>query len=183
MSDNTAYLRIRQLFEGQGIAYKMIDHEPTRTSEESHRVRAELGFGDAMGAKALLVKCEYRNTVDSLATLVVPARFRIDSRIVRTNIPGLRKFRFLTAEEMFLAVRQVPGSMPPFGGVLYSEISALYVDQRLSDFPLIAFNAARLETSMIVSYHEYIRVAAPDAVALLTNDDHPRDDGPELPRS
>lgn len=173
MNNDIAYRTIQDLFNSQEIAYHLIHHLPARTSEESAKARSTAGFPDAVGAKALIVKCEFRDHM-AYATLVLPSRYRIDNRVVRASLPGLKRFRFLTPEEMHELVQLSPGCMPPFGNKVFEKVSDLYVDPHLADFSQIGFNAAQVERSIIVSVSDYLRASVPTAmVALTSGDDAP----------
>lgn len=166
MNNEKAYAAIRKQMDQHGIAYSVIEHGPTRTSEDSARARAAGGAPDARGAKALVVRCELRKGGTCYATLVVPSQYRIDGQIVRGSI-GLKKFRFLTPEEMVEIVQLSPGCMPPFGRTIFERVSALYVDPHLKEYPQVGFNAARLETSIVVASVDYLAVAQPTAILPL----------------
>jgi Ala-tRNA(Pro) deacylase len=168
MNNENAYVQIRRQLDEQGVSYGVIEHEAVRTSQESAKVRAAGGWPNARGAKALIVKCEAKKGNSFYATLVVPSQYRIDTRTVRTSIGGIRKFRFLTAEEMLAVVQLTPGCMPPFGPTIFEAVAALYVDPRIKEYPEVGFNAARLETSLVVPCADYLRVARPTAIIPLT---------------
>jgi Ala-tRNA(Pro) deacylase len=169
MNNEQAHSAIRRLFDEQGVTYRLIAHEPTRTSEDSARVRALAGAPNARGAKALIVKCEFRDGSQAYSTLVMPSQYRADTRTVRTSIPGLKKFRFLSADEMEQVVNLSPGCMPPFGPGIFDKVQRLYIDPRLQEYSEVGFNAARLETSLIVACSDYLKVAKPTAMVPLTN--------------
>jgi Ala-tRNA(Pro) deacylase len=170
MNNQTAHLLIRAAFDQRGILYKLIDHEPTRTSEDSARARARGGAPHAKGAKALIVKCEFKKAADIYATLVVPSHLRIDGRLVRSSV-GIKKFRFLTTEEMRDIVQLSPGCMPPFGPTIFPAVGALFVDPQIAAYDEVGFNAAKLETSLIVRCADYLSVAQPTGLVPLTHGD------------
>ena len=90
-SENSKLARILELLDGEGVSYRRISHEPTRTSEDSARAR-----GEALetGGKALLLKCG-----DGFSIFVLSAALKLDSQAVKKRL-GVRSLRFATAEEL-----------------------------------------------------------------------------------
>jgi len=67
--------QIRNFLNSEGVTFREVEHEPTRTSEESAAARGE---DLSIGAKALLLK-----TDDSLRLFVLPANRKLDSGAIR----------------------------------------------------------------------------------------------------
>ncbi|TWT45808.1 Prolyl-tRNA editing protein ProX [Phycisphaerae bacterium RAS1] len=147
---NAVYDAICGLLDEQRVAYRVLHHEPTRTSEESARVRGE---PLEIGGKALLVK-----TDDAFRLFVLSAVLKLDSAAVKQRL-GVRKTRFATPEELMELTGLVPGSVPPFGRPILP--FDLYVDESIAANPRIAFNAGSLTDSIILATGEYMRVASP----------------------
>lgn len=142
---------IRSLLAERGLAYKELSHEPTTTSEESARVRGE---SLAVGAKALLVK-----TDDVFRLFVLPADRQFDAKRVKQELK-VRSIRFATKDELLELTGLIPGSVPPFGQpVLPFE---LYGDTAIGATEnKVAFNAASLTTSIIMTASDWKAVAQP----------------------
>ena len=81
---------IRRWLTEDGVSFREVHHEPTRTSEDSARVRGEELKN---GGKALVMKLD-----DDFAVFVLPADRRAHSGTIRKNL-GVRKLRFAPAEE------------------------------------------------------------------------------------
>jgi len=147
-SENSKLTRILELLDGEGISYRRISHEPTRTSEDSSRAR-----GEALetGGKALLLKCG-----DSFSIFVLSAALKLDSQAVKKRL-GVRSLRFATAEELLELTGLVPGSVPPFGEPVLP--FPLYVDESIEANERIAFNAGSLTDSLVLGTEDYLRVA------------------------
>jgi prolyl-tRNA editing enzyme YbaK/EbsC (Cys-tRNA(Pro) deacylase) len=167
MNNEVVYRNILDLFDKHHVKYALLHHPPCRTSEESAQARAGAGYPEAVGAKALTVKCEFIDRTVN-ATLVLPGFARLEGKIVKANIPGLKRFRFLTVDEMRAAVQLSPGCMPPFGPSIFPAMERLFVDVRLKDFSTIGFNAAHAERSIVVSLRDYLQVATPVTVVPLS---------------
>ncbi len=145
---------IRKLLAGLPCEFRVVQHAPTRTSEESAAVRGEPLH---IGGKALLLKAED----DQFRLFVLPADAKLDSQAIRQEL-GLKKTRFATTQELLQLTGLVPGSVPPFGRPILS--FDLYVDQEIAGNDRIAFNAGSLTDSIILATADYLRAAKPQQV-------------------
>lgn len=141
---------LRQYLDAAGVTYRHLTHGPTRTSEESAAARGE---PLEVGAKALLLKVD-----GGFAVHVLSAARKLDSGAVKRH-HGAKSVRFATPEELLSMTGLVPGSVPPFGRPLLP--LDLYVDAAIGALPRVAFNAASLTESIIMSAKDYLRVAQP----------------------
>ena len=151
MSQNTLE-HIRTFLNAADVVYREVQHEPTRTSEESAAARGE---DLNVGAKALLLK-----TDDILRLFVLPADRKLDSGAIRRHL-GARKTRFATVEELHDLVGLVPGAVPPFGKPILP--FELYADESLGvETDKVAFNAGSLRNSIIMAAADWERLARPN---------------------
>src|SRR5579863_6300354 len=97
---------IRAWLSAEGVHFREVHHEPTRTSEDSARARGE---DLRVGGKALLIKVD-----DIFRLFVLSADRKLDSAAVKRHFSA-KKTRFATAEELTELTGLVPGSVPPFG--------------------------------------------------------------------
>jgi prolyl-tRNA editing enzyme YbaK/EbsC (Cys-tRNA(Pro) deacylase) len=153
----TVLASIRSALEGTGADWRELEHEATRTSEDSARVRGE---PLRVGAKALLVKADER-----FVLLVLSAARKLDSRKLRAAL-GVRKTRFASADELLELTGLVPGSVPPFGDPVLP--FPLYVDRSVLESERVAFNAGSLTRSVIVAREAWQAAARPTAVLDFT---------------
>jgi Ala-tRNA(Pro) deacylase len=143
--------QIRVWLSTEGVAFREVHHEPTRTSEDSARARGEQL---RVGGKALLIK------VDDICRLfVLSADRKLDSAAVKRYFTA-KKMRFATPEELLELTGLVPGSVPPFGQPMLP--FPLYVDPSVFENERIAFNAGSLTDSIIMQASDYRRLAAPE---------------------
>jgi len=143
--------RIRELLRRQGVEFREMHHEATRTSEDSARVRGE---DLRIGGKALLIKVD-----DEFRLFVLSASLRVDSQAIRAHW-NARKTRFATAEELAELTGLVPGAVPPFGRpILPFDVS---LDPSITDNDRIAFNAGSLTDSIFLRVEDYLRVVQPE---------------------
>lgn len=150
---------IRRLLDENGISYRTLHHEPTRTSEESARVRGE---EVRVGGKALLLK-----TGDEFRLLVLSAARKLDSTAVKRHF-NVKKVRFATADELNELTGLVPGSVPPFASPILP--FKLYVDDSVLENERIAFNAGSLTDSIIMQVPDYVRVSNPEVFTFSRQD-------------
>lgn len=140
--------KIRELYRDHDVEFRELQHEPTRTSEESAAARGE---SMEIGGKALMMKIE-----DRFRLLVLPAILKVDSKSLRKFF-GTKYMRFANREELSDVTGVVPGCVPPFGNpVLPLE---LYVDSSFQDRGKIAFNPGMLTYSHILDFSDYQRIA------------------------
>ena len=165
MNEN-AFKAIRAVLDGMGVTYNVLTHPPSRTSQESAAVRAAAGAPDAVGAKAILCKLTCIET-EEFATFVIPGPYRLDNALVKMAVPGLKKFRFATADEMLRICGVLPGCMPPFGPGVFPGVSRLFVDANLLTQELLGFNAAMFEHSIVLAGSEY-RKAVSSSATIVT---------------
>ena len=144
-------VQIRALLNSEGIDFREVKHEPTRTSEESATARGE---DLSVGAKALLIK-----TDDTFRLFVLPADRKLASGAIRHYL-GVKRTRFATREELHEMTGLVPGCVPPFGEpVLPFE---LYADEAVgASIDRVAFNAGSLTHSIIMAATDWEKLARP----------------------
>lgn len=143
--------KIRTLLSSAAHAFRELEHQPTRTSEESAAARGE---SLAVGAKALLLK-----TDDQFRLFVLPADQKLDSAAIRRELE-VKKTRFATPEELLTLTGLVPGSVPPFGRPVLP--FDLFGDSTIgSTEDKVAFNAGLLTHSIILPASVWKAVAQP----------------------
>ena len=147
--------RLRTWLAQQDVPVREVHHEPTRTSEESARVRGE---ELRVGGKAIVLKVD-----DVFALFVFSAERRLDSGLVRREL-GARRTRCATPEELAEMTGLVPGAVPPFGRPILP--FDLYIDPSIPRNDRIAFNAGSLTDSMILPMADYLRVAGGRVMAF-----------------
>lgn len=136
-----AYLRDNQ------ADFQVMTHEPTRTSEESARVRGTLL---EQGAKAMVFQADSRPVL-----LVLQAHRRVDSRAFKQAY-GIKNLRLISPEELQALTGLEVGAVPPFGHLLGLPA---YVDERLLELPRVSFNAGSRTISVIMSGPDFARLA------------------------
>src|SRR5882757_10670794 len=136
--------QIREWLVREGVRFREVHHEPTRTSEESALARGE---DLRIGGKALLIKVD-----ETFRLFILSADRKLDSAAIKRHFDS-RKTRFATPEELLELTGLVPGSVPPFGEPILP--FPLYADPSVFENERIAFNAGSLTDSMIMPIADY----------------------------
>ena len=147
----TTLEQIRAYLKAKNFVFREVEHEPTRTSEESAAARGE---ELNVGAKALLLR-----TDGVFRLFVLPADRKLDSTAIRRQL-GVKKTRFATFEELHQLTGLVPGAVPPFGDPILP--FDIYADESVgTKTDRVAFNAGSLSNSIIMSASDWMTVAKP----------------------
>ncbi len=139
--------------DAHGAAYRSLRHEPTRTSQDSARVRGE---PMEIGGKSLVLKA-----ADRFILLVISAARRANSKSLRTAL-GVRRLRFATPAELLELTGCVPGCVPPFGRPIVP--LPLLVDTSILGNDRIAFNPGSLTDSVIMARADWQRCVEVESV-------------------
>lgn len=138
------------LLEAHGARFRVIEHPAEGRSDLVAQIR---GTRPGQGAKAMLCRSE---GVYVLA--VLPGDRKVDFRKV-AQVAGKRKATLATPEEAMHVTGCALGAIPPFS---FSPEVRLVVDPALiENHDEVAFNAGRLDRSMVLDSKDYVRVARP----------------------
>ena len=146
----TVFEKIQQLLTERGIAFKVLHHEATRTSEASAKARGE---SIEVGGKAIVMKVD-----DGFKLFVLSAALKIDSQRIKEHFHA-KSIRFATPEELLSLTSLPPGSIPPFGRPIVD--LDLYADGSIRRHETIAFNAGSLTDSIVMSTTDFLAAANP----------------------
>ncbi|GHU28125.1 hypothetical protein AGMMS50256_09530 [Betaproteobacteria bacterium] len=145
--------RIDALLQESGARYRVIRHPAEGNSERVAQIRGTL---PGQGAKAML--CRVKDLPELLVLAILPGDRKVDFRKVAQAVGG-KKASFASPEEATARTGCAIGAIPPFS---FSPDIRLVVDpQLLSRHEEIAFNAGRLDTSIVLNTADYARIAQP----------------------
>ena len=154
--------RIVALLDTGNARYRIINHPAEGNSERVAEIR---GTRVSQGAKAML--CRIKDQPDVLVLAILPGDQKVDFKKVAQSVGGT-KASFAAPEEATARTGCVIGAIPPFS---FSPDIRLVVDpQLLSRHEEIAFNAGRLDTSIVLNSTDYRRIAAPLLVDITAGD-------------
>lgn len=147
------------LLERAQARFRIVEHEAAGRSEEVAAIR---GTDPRQGAKAML--CTFRSQPQRFVLTVLPGPLKLDFRKVAAAC-GEKKATLADAETAVRVTGCVVGAIPPF--VVFGDGIELLVDPALVDHNReIAFNAGRLDRSMVLETADYLRVAKPRLVDI-----------------
>ena len=152
--------RLVALLEAQGARFRVIEHPAEGRSDLVAQLR---GTAPGQGAKAML--CRSKDGDPAYALVVLPGDRKLDFKRVAQAL-DMKKATLASPEEAIAVTGCVIGATPPF---VDGASPRLVVDPALvGEFAEIAFNAARLDSSIVLASADYLRIARPrlHAVAL-----------------
>ncbi|MFA6602999.1 MAG: aspartate--tRNA(Asn) ligase [Candidatus Shapirobacteria bacterium] len=141
--------RLMTFLDEKVITYRHLEHEATKTSQESANAR---GTRLEQGAKALLMFAD-----SSPILVVISAATKLDNSAFKTQFK-VKDLRMATAQEVESVSGAVVGAVPPFGN-LFNVV--VYADQKLLLNEDIAFNAGDLTKSVIMKSSDWKNLVNP----------------------
>lgn len=151
--------RLVSLFTTNKARFRVIEHLPEGRSDLVAQVR---GTTVAQGAKAIVCAIPVADKTH-YALAVVPGDQRVDVKAVAKIIGG-RKGSFATAALAEELTGCVVGAIPPvsFNSALKLVVDKQFLEQEVE----IAFNAGRLDRSIVIDSTDYARIASPMAASI-----------------
>lgn len=148
------YTQLITFLEGQGVQYRLIDHEPEGRTEVVSPMR---GNALRQAAKCIVMMVKIGKKVTKYVLGVVPGDARVDLNAVKALLGGTY-VSFASAEIAERLAGSVAGTILPFS--FHHELE-LVVDPLLLQNDEIYFNAARLDRSMALKVSDYAAIAKP----------------------
>jgi Ala-tRNA(Pro) deacylase len=138
------------LLEANHARFRIVEHPAEGRSELVARLR---GTQTSQGAKAMFCR-----SVGTFVLAVLPGDRKVDFKKVADAV-GKRKAGLATPEEAMRETGCKIGAIPPFS---FSPGIKLVVDPALVEsHDEIAFNAGRLDRSIVLDAKDYVRIAKP----------------------
>lgn len=156
----TTHEKLLALLDRHQARYRLITHEATGKCEAVAAIR---GTAVGQGAKALV--CHVKgNGVKQHVLAVLPADRQADLTSVAEAVGG-RRASLASPAEVDMLTGCVFGAIPPFS---FHPDLTLVVDPLLFErFEEIAFNAGRLDRSVIVNTDDYRRLCNANVVKII----------------
>lgn len=144
---------LNAMLKSANARFRVVRHPAEGNSE---RVAAVRGTQVSQGAKAML--CRVKSQPESFVLAIVPGDRRIDFNKL-SQLSDNKKVSLSSPDDAVALTGCVIGAIPPFS---FSPDIRLVVDPRLlAHHEEIAFNAGRLDTSIVLNAADYQRIAAP----------------------
>mgnify|MGYP003592904162 CR=1 FL=1 len=145
--------KLRALLEERNARFRVIHHPAAGTSESVAAIR---GTAPSQGAKAML--CQVNGQPELLVLAILPGNQKIDFRKVG-ELVGAKKASLASPELARERTGCEIGAIPPFS---FNPSIRLVADPQLfAMHDEIAFNAGRLDASMVLDSQDYLRIAQP----------------------
>ena len=165
MTDYPVFRQICELLNASAARYRVMEHPPEGKSD---LIAANRGTHPGQGAKAML--CTFRDASAKPVLAVIPGNRKVDFCKI-DNVVGQRKATLVPPDFDAAVTKCTMGAVPPF---VFDESIRLVVDPALFDGNHeIAFNAGRLDRSIVMNASDYLRIANP-LVADITQHLTPR---------
>ncbi|AZC20736.1 MULTISPECIES: YbaK/prolyl-tRNA synthetase associated domain-containing protein [Pseudomonas] len=147
------FQRLVALLDRHQARYRVIEHP---AEGQSARVAEIRGTEPGQGAKAML--CGLKGGGDAYALVILSGNQKLDMKKVGAALGG-KKAQLVAPQLARELTGCVIGAIPPLS---FDPRIALIVDPQLtSRYEQIAFNAGRLDASMVLATEDYLRIAQP----------------------
>jgi Ala-tRNA(Pro) deacylase len=153
--------QVQALLTQHQIPFRLARHTPAGRSEE---VAALRGTAVSQGAKALVCRVKITSHQRKNVLAVFPADKQADLAAIAAAVGG--KKASLASHELARELTGCEiGAIPPFS---FNHELALLVDPTLRHrHEEIAFNAGRLDASIVMRTQDYYRVAQPEEASFI----------------
>ncbi|HET9644262.1 MAG TPA: YbaK/prolyl-tRNA synthetase associated domain-containing protein [Burkholderiaceae bacterium] len=145
--------RLTQLLRSRNARFRVIEHPAEGRSDLVAAIR---GTVPGQGAKAML--CRSKDDSGQFVLAVLPGDRKLDFRKVAIAA-GMRKATLASPEEVLQRTECVVGAVPPFS--LSADIRLVVDPALVESHEEIAFNAGRLDRSIVLDSRDYVRIAEP----------------------
>jgi len=153
---------ITNLLTRSGVWFETFVHPPVLTSEEAAQVRP--GYTLNQGAKALIVKIEDSEKINTFCMLVLPAHLRLDSKRAKKML-NTKNLRFATENEIDTVTSGVKrGAIPPFGNLFKIKV---YADPQLFENEKMVFNAGDRSFSVAMNTADFKIIVQPQVIEIV----------------
>jgi Ala-tRNA(Pro) deacylase len=154
------FQQLVSLLDGGGARYRVIEHPAAGKSEEVARIR---GTEVGQGAKAMACKLQIPGSPAVHVLAVLAADRQLDLAALAALF-GAKKASLMSPKEIDAMTGCVLGAIPPFS--FHPELKLVADPELFERYREIAFNAGRLDASMVLDAEDYLRLAVPTMAAI-----------------
>ncbi len=147
------------LLTKNGAEYKILDHPPEGRSEYISKIR---GNNPAQAMKAIILSVRGGGNGKQNIMAVIPGNQRLNMRALLAYV-GAQKGRFAETKEATRLTGCIMGAIPPF---TFRDDLLLVIDHSFKNWNEVAFNAGRLDRSIILNFEDYLRIVKPNFSSL-----------------
>lgn len=145
--------QLKSLLQERNAKFRVVEHP---SEGQSERVAAIRGTHVGQGAKAML--CQSKDDAAKLVLAILPGDQKLDFKKLAAAIQ-VKKVGFAPPETAMEKTGCVIGAIPPF--TFHEDIQLVLDPSLVTRFPEIAFNAGRLDTSIVLDSQDYLSIAQP----------------------
>jgi len=149
------FRKLVALLDAEGARYRVIEHPPAGKSEEVARIR---GTEVGQGAKAMACKLQVPNAPARHVLAVLAADRQLDLAALAAQ-QGAKKGSLMSPREIDALTGCVLGAIPPFS--FHQDLQLVADPDLFERYTEIAFNAGRLDASIVLASEDYLRIASP----------------------
>lgn len=144
--------KVLELFNKEGVDYKLYEHEPVYTSEQASKVR---GVDLRTGVKAMVLKSK-----DHFLLADIAADRRLDFRKLE-KLLDVKKLEFATKDEVLSKTGCEAGSVHPIGWLFGLDS---YLDQSVLGNEYVNFNIGLLTKSVRIKKDDLVKILKPKLI-------------------
>ena len=145
--------KLNQLLRREHARFRIVHHAAEGSSDKVAQIRGTL---PGQGAKAML--CYVKERPDVFVLAVLSGNRKLDFRKLGQTAGG-KKASLVSPDEAIKITGCVIGAIPPFS--FWPNVQLVVDPGLLDEHDEIAFNAGKLDTSMVLNSQDYKRIAAP----------------------
>jgi len=153
------YTLLTDLLAHEGAVYRVIEHEPEGRTEVIAKIR---GNRIDQSIKSIVLQVRLSRRVNIYCLANVPGDCRIDFKGVKNHF-NADSAAFAKPEKAQELTGCVIGAIPPFS---FSDQLQVLADPLIKENDEVAFNAGRLDRSVMMKLEDYIRIAKPVFVKI-----------------
>jgi Ala-tRNA(Pro) deacylase len=154
------FQQLVSLLDGGGARYRVIEHPAAGKSEEVARIR---GTEVGQGAKAMACKLQIPGSPAVHVLAVLAADRQLDLAALAALF-GAKKASLMSPKEIDAMTGCVLGAIPPFS--FHPELKLVADPELFERYREIAFNAGRLDASIVLDAEDYLRLAVPQVAPI-----------------
>ena len=154
------FQKLVDLLDAGAARYRVIEHPAAGKSEEVARIR---GTEVGQGAKAMACKLQVPGLPSIHVLAVLAADRQLDLAALAQQF-GARRASLMSPKEIDAMTGCVLGAIPPFS--FHPELRLVADPELFERYREIAFNAGRLDASMVLNAEDYLRLAQPQMVVI-----------------
>ena len=149
------FLKLVELLDAKGARYRVIEHPAAGKSDEVARIR---GTEVGQGAKAMACKLQVPNAPATYVLAVLAADRQLDLAALAAHGQA-RRASLMSPKEIGELTGCVLGAIPPFS--FHAALQLVADPELFARYSEIAFNAGRLDASIVLAADDYLRIARP----------------------